>query len=76
MYEVNACIVPKQIPLDIVVSCSLHTKQDYFKMVKTRASENDETQMVFSDPSHGGYVTSYYELALTNYLDHLSIENY
>ena len=39
-------------------------------------SDIDETKAVFSEPSHGSYVTSDDEVALPNYLVHLLSQNY
>ena len=45
-------------------------------MRQTNTSNSDDTKTVFYYPSHGGYITVYYELALTNYLVNLTSRNY
>ena len=44
-------------------------------MIKNSAINGDETETVFSEIFYGGYVTAYYEVALTNHLVPLPGQN-
>ena len=62
--------------MDIIVFCSLHTKQEYLQMIKSRVIDGDRYETTHSGISHGGYFTAVDELAFPNYMVHLTSHNY
>ena len=66
----------KKRSLELIVFCSLHTKQDYFQITKSSTSKNDGDKTVLSEISRGSYVTADDNMALTNYLVHPPSQNY